>query len=108
MAINLSPTASKELARIMKHEGKAGWGLRMGVKGGGCSGLTYIMQFEEQPKDHDKINEIEGIRVFVDPKSYLYLNGMTLDYSNELLTGGFKFVNPNATQSCSCGTSFSA
>lgn len=108
MAVILTETAAKEVSRLLKHEGKEAWGLRMGVKGGGCSGLTYVMAFEEAPKDHDKVNECDGVRVFIDPKSYLFLNGMTLDFSTELLVGGFKFINPNATQSCSCGTSFSA
>jgi iron-sulfur cluster assembly protein len=80
----------------------------VGVKGGGCSGLSYSMQFEEKPKEHDKVFEIEGLQVFCDPKSYLYLNGLTLDYTTDLIGGGFKFVNPNATRTCSCGSSFSA
>ncbi len=107
MPITLSPIAIDRIRGLMKEQGKEGWGVRLGVKGGGCSGLTYVMEMEEQPKEHDKINEIDGIRVFVDPKSYLYLNGLTLDYTNELIGGGFKFVNPNATRTCSCGTSFS-
>ena len=108
MPIELSPPAIEEIKRLLKSEKKEDWGLRMGVKGGGCSGLEYIMQFEAGPKDHDKINDVDGVKVFVDPKSYLYLNGMMLDFTKEMLTGGFKFVNPNATKTCSCGTSFSA
>lgn len=93
---------------MLKAQERDGWGLRVGVKGGGCSGLSYTMQFEEKPTDHDKIQDSDGVRIFVDPKSYLYLNGLTLDYSTDLIGGGFKFVNPNATRTCSCGTSFSA
>ncbi len=107
MSIDLSPTAIDEVHRLIKNESKEGWGLRVGVKGGGCSGLSYVMQFEEKPADHDKIQEIDGFKLFVDPKSYLYLNGMTLDYTTELIGGGFKFVNPNAAKTCACGTSFS-
>lgn len=93
---------------MLSAQERDGWGLRVGVKGGGCSGLSYTMQFEEKPGDHDKVQDSEGVRIFVDPKSYLYLNGLTLDYSTDLIGGGFKFVNPNATRTCSCGTSFSA
>lgn len=106
--INLTDDAAKEIKRLLEQEHKEDWGLRVGVEGGGCSGLSYTLAFDEQPTDKDSVFDIEGVKVFVDPKSYLFLNGMTLDYSTELLTGGFKFVNPNATRSCSCGSSFSA
>ena len=108
MPINVSSVAAEELRRLLKKEGKEDWGLRVGVKGGGCSGLTYTMELGEKATEHDKINEVDGVRVFCDPKSYLFLNGMTLDFTTELMTGGFKFVNPNATRTCSCGESFSA
>lgn len=108
MSINLSSPAAQEIQRILRNERKEGWGLRVGVKGGGCSGLSYTMTFEETPAALDKQLEVEGIRIFVDPKSYLYLNGLTLDFTKELIGGGFKFVNPNAVRTCSCGTSFSA
>lgn len=108
MAIEVSTPAAGEIRRILKAEGKEDWGLRVGVKGGGCSGLSYTMVFEAEPGEHDRVTEIDGVRVFVDPKSYLYLNGMLLDFTHELIGGGFKFVNPNATKTCSCGTSFSA
>ena len=82
--------------------------LRMGVKGGGCSGMTYSLEFDSEIGPHDKQFEIDGVKVVVDRKSYLYLNGTTLDYVKQGLTSGFTFVNPNAKSSCGCGTSFSA
>ena len=106
--IKMSDTAADEIRRLLVQESKETWGLRVGVVGGGCSGLSYTLAFDEKPGDKDTVFEIHGVKVFVDPKSYLFLNGMHLDYSTELLTGGFKFVNPNAKRSCSCGTSFSA
>lgn len=106
--IQLTDTAVAEIKRLLVQEHKEDWGLRVGVVGGGCSGLSYTLAFDEKPGNHDTVFDIEGLKVFVDPKSHLFLNGMTLDYSTELLTGGFKFVNPNAVKSCSCGTSFSA
>lgn len=105
--IHLTETAANEVKRLLVQEEKQAWGLRVGVAGGGCSGLSYTLAFDENPKDNDTVMEIQGVRVYCDPKSYLFLNGMTLDFSTELLTGGFKFVNPNASRSCSCGTSFS-
>ncbi|MBI1292920.1 iron-sulfur cluster assembly accessory protein [bacterium] len=106
--IKLTESAITELRRLFVQEGKESWGLRVGVVGGGCSGLSYSLAFDEKPGKSDTVYEMNGVKVFIDPKSYLFLNGMTLDYSTELLTGGFKFVNPNAQKTCSCGTSFSA
>ena len=82
--------------------------LRMGVRGGGCSGLSYLLEFDSELGPHDKQFEIDGVTVVVDRKSYLYLNGTTLDYVKQGLTGGFTFINPQAKSSCGCGTSFSA
>ncbi len=82
-------------------------GLRLGVQGGGCSGLTYNIRFDTQPRERDRIYQFGGVRVFVDPKSFIYLHGMTLDYQETLMQQGFVFVNPNASKSCGCGTSFS-
>ncbi|MBI1784154.1 iron-sulfur cluster assembly accessory protein [Candidatus Sumerlaeota bacterium] len=107
MSIDLSPAAIQEVHCLMKAESKEGCGLRVGVKGGGCSGLSYTMQFDEKPGEHDRVQEVDGVKLYIDPKSYLYLNGMLLDYTTELIGGGFKFVNPNATKTCACGTSFS-
>ena len=82
-------------------------GLRLGVQGGGCSGLSYNIRFDTQPRERDRIFQFGDVRVFVDPKSFIYLHGMTLDYQETLMQQGFVFVNPNSTKSCGCGTSFS-
>src|SRR6202521_2073998 len=82
-------------------------GLRVGVQGGGCSGLSYNIRFDTQPRERDRIFQFGDVRVFVDPKSFIYLNGMVLDYQETLMQQGFVFVNPNASKSCGCGTSFS-
>jgi len=83
-------------------------GLRLGVMGGGCSGLSYSIKFDTQPRERDRIYDFNGVRVFVDPKSFLYLHGMTLDYEETLMRQGFNFINPNSTRSCGCGSSFSS
>jgi iron-sulfur cluster assembly protein len=82
-------------------------GLRLGVQGGGCSGLTYNIRFDAKARERDRVFDFDGVRVFVDPKSFIYLHGMTLDYQETLMQQGFVFVNPNASKSCGCGTSFS-
>ncbi len=81
-------------------------GLRVGVQGGGCSGLSYNIRFDSQPRERDRIFQFGDVRVFVDPKSFIYLHGMTLDYEETLMQQGFVFKNPNAQKSCGCGTSF--
>jgi iron-sulfur cluster assembly protein len=83
-------------------------GLRLGVQGGGCSGLSYNIRFDTQPRERDRVFLFDGVRVFVDPKSFIYLHGMILDYQETLMQQGFVFVNPNSTKSCGCGSSFSA
>src|SRR5579859_1398352 len=83
-------------------------GLRLGVQGGGCSGLTYNIRFDSQARERDRVYDFDGVRVFVDPKSFIYLHGMVLDYEETLMQQGFVFRNPNAKRSCGCGTSFSA
>jgi len=103
---------AKALARIRLAMAKEGvsateGGLRLGVMGGGCSGLSYSIKFDTQPRERDRIYDFDGVRVFVDPKSFLYLNGMTLDYEETLMRQGFNFINPNSTRSCGCGSSFS-
>jgi len=82
-------------------------GLRLGVQGGGCSGLSYNIRFDTQPRERDRVFQFGDVRVFVDPKSFIYLHGMTLDYQETLMQQGFVFVNPHASKSCGCGTSFS-
>lgn len=109
MSIKVSPEADAEIKRLLGSEENSHFhGVRVGVKGGGCSGLSYQMQFDTGPTAHDKVFEFEGYQVFCDAKSFLYLSGMTLDYSNALIDGGFRFQNPNAKRTCSCGSSFSA
>jgi iron-sulfur cluster assembly protein len=83
-------------------------GLRLGVQGGGCSGLSYNIRFDTQPRERDRVFVFDDVRVFVDPKSFIYLHGMILDYQETLIQQGFVFVNPNSTKSCGCGSSFSA
>ena len=80
--------------------------LRLGVKGGGCSGLSYVLAFDERPRDNDAVMTLEGLTVHVDPKSLFYLSGTTLDFSDGLNGRGFVFSNPNAARTCGCGNSF--
>src|ERR1700739_77777 len=83
-------------------------GLRLGIQGGGCSGLSYNIRFDSQPRERARIYNFDDVRVFIDPKSFLYLSGMILDYEETLMRQGFNFINPNSTKSCGCGSSFSA
>ncbi|MGH7267566.1 MAG: HesB/IscA family protein [Candidatus Rokuibacteriota bacterium] len=106
MAVSLSPVALKRVRELMESQSLQHAFLRMGVKGGGCSGLSYNLEFDTELGKFDKQFDIDGVKVVVDAKSYLYLNGTTLDWVNQGLTGGFTFVNPNAKSSCGCGTSF--
>src|SRR4051794_21518226 len=111
--IGLSPAAVKKLREILANqEDPEGFYLRLGVKGGGCSGFSYVLEFDRDvdPK-YDRTFEIEGIKVVVDRKSLVFLAGITLDYTGDLHMlgeGGLEFRNPNATRSCGCGTSFQA
>ena len=104
--ISLTPSAVSEVRRMMEKESGPGRGLRLYVKGGGCSGLSYGLNFDQQ-KPGDNVFEFESLKVFVDPKSYLYLEGTTLDYADSLQDKGFKFINPKANKTCGCGESFS-
>ena len=110
-AVNhLTERAAKKIIALLAEEGvspEAG-GLRVGVQGGGCSGLSYAMRLDTQARDRDKVFEEFGARIFVDPKSILYLNGTTLEYEETLMRQGFVFQNPNADRSCGCGSSFTA
>jgi iron-sulfur cluster assembly protein len=108
MALALTETASKHVKKLLEEQKLQGVFLRMGVKGGGCSGLSYSLEFDSELGPHDKKFDLDGVTVVCDAKSYLYLNGTTLDYVTEGLQGGFTFINPQAKSSCGCGTSFSA
>ena len=83
-------------------------GLRLGITGGGCSGLSYNIRFDSQARERDRIYQFDDVRIFVDPKSFIYLHGMILDYEETLMRQGFNFINPNSTKSCGCGSSFSS
>jgi iron-sulfur cluster assembly accessory protein len=104
--IQLSETAQKAILRLQSEQGKPGSFFRVSVKGGGCSGMTYEVKFDDTKNEQDRAYDINGIQVVSDLKSLLYLDGMTIDFSMELVGGGFRFVNPNAKGSCGCGTSF--
>ena len=105
----VTPSAVKRIRVILAKGGISTeeGGLRLGVKGGGCSGLSYVIAFDAHPRERDRIFTFEGVRVFIDPKSFVFLNGMTLDYEETLMRQGFNFINPNSARSCGCGTSFS-
>lgn len=106
--ISLTDSALKEVKRLINVQGIEEGGLRLGVKGGGCSGLSYTINFDDKIGQYDQIYEIDGVRVIVDAKSAIYLQGTQLDYQKDLMGGNFKFLNPNANKTCGCGESFSA
>ncbi len=103
--ITVTPPAGEKLRGLVARE-NAGEFLRVAITGGGCNGLSYKMRFTAEPKRGDILVHSAGAQVLVDSKSALYLKGTVLDYSNELIGGGFKYTNPNAKGSCSCGESF--
>tara|TARA_Y100001970_G_C14010926_1_gene738362 strand:+ start:412 stop:795 length:384 start_codon:yes stop_codon:yes gene_type:complete len=106
--ITATQAAVERLKSVMSSDGKTNHFLRMSVEGGGCSGMTYKMDFEKQKHEFDKIFESNGLTIICDLKSWLYLKDVEIDYSDDLLNGGFKIKNPNAERTCGCGTSFSA
>ncbi|MDB5328848.1 MAG: iron-sulfur cluster insertion protein [Phycisphaerales bacterium] len=109
--ITLSETAAKEIKSIIADQGLNGGDtrLRVGVKGGGCSGFTYMLDLTEEPKaEMDEELESNGIKILCDMKSFLYLTGVEIDFKDEVMGRGFVFKNPNATSSCGCGSSFQA
>ena len=110
MPINLTETAAREIKTIIEQQelDADNIRLRVGVKGGGCSGFSYNLDLTEQERETDEKFDQHGITVVCDPKSYLYLNGTTVDFKDEVMGRGFVFNNPNATSSCGCGSSFSA
>jgi len=106
--IQISENASKQIRKLLDKQGMPTGGLRIGVKAGGCSGLSYVFAWEEQPRPGDEVIEGGlGTRVFVDRKSHTFLDGTVLDYDTSLISKGFVFQNPNAKSTCGCGTSFS-
>ncbi len=105
MAIQFTERAVQRGRQLLSDKG-ASW-VRIGIRGGGCSGLSYFMEFVAEPQDKDKQVEVEGLNVCVDRKSYLYLNGSEVDFEETLVKNGFVFNNPQAKRSCSCGESFS-
>lgn len=106
-ALTITPAAAAKLKALMAQEKKdaATTGLRLGVQGGGCSGLQYFMDFDEQ-KPNDRVFEQDGVKVFIDPRSVLHLSGTVLDYAEGLMGSGFAIKNPNVKSSCGCGHSF--
>jgi iron-sulfur cluster assembly protein len=105
--VEVTDRAQREIREIFEREHPApGTGLRLGVMGGGCSGLSYEMEFDQQ-RPHDNVLEFDGFRVLLDPKSSIYMKGVTLDFQDGLKGKGFVFRNPNATNTCGCGESFS-
>ena len=106
--IKVSSSAAHKVQSLLTKQGRPAGVLRVAVVGGGCSGLQYKMDLQDQPANRDILVESAGIKVVIDPKSALYVTGSELDYVDALLDGGFKVKNPNAAASCSCGESFSA
>lgn len=105
--IEVTPKAVQKIREAFQREGVEG-ALRLGVLGGGCSGLSYQFKFDTKQRPTDNVFEFDGVRIVVDPKSLLYLKGMTLDWKDSLIQSGFVFENPNAKKSCGCGTSFTS
>ena len=105
--IIITPRAAQEVRKIKSDNSiPETHALRLGVKGGGCSGMSYVLAFDEKPREGDKIFEIEGLTVYIDPKSLFYLSGTTLEFNDGLNGRGFVFNNPQATKTCGCGHSF--
>ena len=104
--VTVSPQALARVKKLMEKDGRLGLFLRVGVKGGGCSGLEYVIKLDDQPTKIDMQTEVEGVKVVCDAKSAKFLQGAVLEFTSNLIGGGFKFENPNAGRSCGCGTSF--
>ncbi len=105
MAVTLSEKAADHVSKFLQNRGK-GEGLRLGVKTSGCSGMAYVLEFADEIKDEDQVFESHGVKVIVDPKSLVYLDGTEVDFAKEGLNEGFKFNNPNVKDACGCGESF--
>lgn len=104
--VAITEAAGREIARALAEDGREGIGVRLGVKGGGCSGLSYVLDFDT-PREKDYVDTQHGFKVFIDAKSGLYLKGVALDFEGGLGNRGFKWINPNASNTCGCGESFS-
>jgi iron-sulfur cluster assembly protein len=109
MPVILTETAAREIKTIIGQQelDAEKIRLRVGVKGGGCSGFSYLLDLTEAEKETDEVFDQHGVKIVCDPKSYLYLNGTTIDFKDEIMGRGFVFQNPNASSSCGCGSSFS-
>ena len=106
LPVNLTPTAVTKVKEIMGQQNPVPAGLRIGVVGGGCSGFSYSMSFENAPGVMDKVYTFDGLKVYVDATSAMYLNGCVVDFVETLEASGFKFENPNVKSTCGCGSSF--
>lgn len=105
-AVTLTTDAVTHIKRLCAENDMAGFGLRYGLQGGGCSGYTYLMEFEEGPQPDDEVFDFDGVRVFMNPLHIEYLRGSTIDYSDTLIGAGFQIKNPNVKRQCGCGSSF--
>jgi len=107
-AITLTPKAIEAAKANLAKRGTPNAAIRLGLRGGGCSGFSYVIEFDDDPpRARDRVFEFDGVRIYVDPKSLIYLAGTVLDWEKTLMHQGFKFRNPNEKQSCGCGHSFS-
>lgn len=108
MKIIITPKAAAKAKLMLAKRGTPEAAVRLGIKGGGCTGLAYVLEFDDRPpRANDRVFELDGFRVVVDPKSLVYLNGTVLDWKETLMKNGFELVNPNEKKSCGCGESFS-
>lgn len=105
--VHVTAAAVEYAKKRLEKRGTPGAAVRLGIKGGGCSGFSYVIEFsDEEPRSRDTVSEFDGVRFYIDKKSMLYLNGSTLDYVNTLIFQGFKFLNPQEATKCGCGHSF--
>lgn len=109
LEVQVTPRAAAEIKKQIAKRPQSGpqSGIRLGIKGGGCSGLSYVIEYCDQPRPRDTLFEVDGAKVYVDPKSLIYLNGTAFDYVDTFQQKGFKFVNPQVRSECGCGESFS-
>lgn len=105
--IKITQKAATRIKAILEAENKLGYALRISVVGGGCSGMNYNIAFDNKKGEFDKVYESLGVNIYCDLQSWLYLKGTTIDFSDDILSGGFRLENPNAARTCGCGTSFS-